>query len=85
VVDRIERLDSGWIHGMHGGSLRRESIPNFVRALREKPFAYEGKLLGRDPGRDRSGPTLTGWASAGSGDRFRLLATLSTAIECALA
>jgi hypothetical protein len=47
VVDRIERLDPDWIHGMHGGSLRRESIPNFVRALREKPFAYEGKVLGR--------------------------------------
>jgi flavorubredoxin len=48
VVDRIERLDPDWIHGMHGGSLRRESIPNFVRALREKPFAYEGKVLGRE-------------------------------------
>jgi flavorubredoxin len=48
VVDRIERLDADWIHGMHGGSLRRESIPNFVRALREKSFAYEGKLLGRE-------------------------------------
>jgi hypothetical protein len=46
VVDRIERLDSGWIHGMHGGSLRRESIPNFVRALREKPFAHEGSCSG---------------------------------------
>jgi hypothetical protein len=47
VVDRIERLDPDWIHGMHGGSLARETIPYFVRALREEPFAYQGKLLGR--------------------------------------
>jgi flavorubredoxin len=48
VVDRIERLDPDWIHGMHGGSLGRETIPYFTRALREEPFAYQGKLLGRD-------------------------------------
>ena len=48
VVDRIERLDPEWIHGMHGGSLARETIPHFVRALREEPFAYQGKVLGRD-------------------------------------
>ena len=48
LVDRVERLDPDWIHGMHGGSLGRETIPHFVRALREQPFAYEGKLLGRE-------------------------------------
>jgi hypothetical protein len=32
---------------MHGGSLTREAFAHFVRALREEPFAYEGKLLGR--------------------------------------
>jgi flavorubredoxin len=48
VVDRVERLDPDWIHGMHGGSLRRETIPDFVRALREEPFAYQGKVLGRE-------------------------------------
>jgi hypothetical protein len=47
VVDRVEALDPEWVHGMHGGSLTRESLPYFVRALREQPFAYEGKLLGR--------------------------------------
>jgi hypothetical protein len=47
-LTRIERLDPDWIHGMHGGSLRRESVPNFVRALRQKPFAYEGRVLGRE-------------------------------------
>ena len=47
VVDRVEALDPDWVHGMHGGSLTRESFPYFVRALREEPFAYEGKLLGR--------------------------------------
>jgi flavorubredoxin len=52
VVDRIEQLDPDWIHGMHGGSLARETIPHFVRALREQPFAYQGKLLGRDVAAD---------------------------------
>src|SRR5919108_319431 len=47
VVDRIERLDPDWIHGMHGGSLTRDAFPHYARALREHPFAYEGKLLGR--------------------------------------
>jgi flavorubredoxin len=47
VVDRIEALDPDWVHGMHGGSLTREALPYFVRALREEPFAYQGKLLGR--------------------------------------
>jgi flavorubredoxin len=53
VVDRIERLEPEWIHGMHGGSLGRETISYYVRALREQPFAYRGTLLGRelpDPG-----------------------------------
>jgi flavorubredoxin len=48
VVDRIEALDPSWIHGMHGGSLRREAIPYFTYALRKEPFGYQGKLLGRD-------------------------------------
>jgi flavorubredoxin len=48
VVDRLEDLDPDWIHGMHGGSLARETIPHFVRALREQPFAYRGKVLGRE-------------------------------------
>jgi flavorubredoxin len=47
VVDRVEALDPEWVHGMHGGSLTRDSLPYFVRALRKHPFAYEGKLLGR--------------------------------------
>jgi len=48
VVDRIIGLDPAWIHGMHGGSLPREAIPDYVRALREEPFAYRGKVLGRE-------------------------------------
>jgi flavorubredoxin len=47
VVDRLEALDPDWVHGMHGGSLTREALPHFVRALRDEPFAYQGKLLGR--------------------------------------
>jgi flavorubredoxin len=47
VVDRVEALDPDWVHGMHGGSLTREALPHYVQALREDPFAYAGKLLGR--------------------------------------
>jgi flavorubredoxin len=48
VVDRVERLAPDWIHGMHGGSLPDETIRSYVRALREEPFAYYGKVLGRE-------------------------------------
>jgi flavorubredoxin len=50
VVDRIERLDPSWIHGMHGGSLARETIPHFITALRDESFAFRGKVLGRELG-----------------------------------
>ena len=48
VVDRIEELDPAWTFAMHGGSLTREALPGYVRALREQDFGYEGKLLGRE-------------------------------------
>jgi flavorubredoxin len=48
VVERLEALDPDWMHAMHGGSLTREAIPRYTKALRERPFGYEGKLLGRD-------------------------------------
>jgi flavorubredoxin len=48
VAERIERLDPAWIHPMHGGSFARETAPHFIHALREEPFAYQGKLLGRE-------------------------------------
>jgi hypothetical protein len=47
VVDRIETLDPIWIRGVHGGSLVREAIPHFTRALRKEPVTYQGKLLCR--------------------------------------
>lgn len=48
VVDRLEKLGLDWIHPMHGGSLPKVVIPDYVRALRKEPFAFEGKLFGRD-------------------------------------
>jgi flavorubredoxin len=48
VVDRLEALEPEWMHAMHGGTLSREAIPHYTRALREQPFAYAGKLLGRE-------------------------------------
>jgi flavorubredoxin len=48
VVDRIEVLDPEWVHAMHGGTVAREALPYFVRALREQEFAYRGFLLGRE-------------------------------------
>jgi flavorubredoxin len=69
VVDRLEALDAEWMHAMHGGSLTREAIPRYTRALREQRFAYDGKLLGRDvvtppAGRDR--PRRAGGPTSGS-------------------
>jgi flavorubredoxin len=46
-VDRLERMEPQWVHAMHGGTLTGEILPRFTRALREQPFAYRGKLLGR--------------------------------------
>ncbi len=48
VVDRLEALRPEWMHAMHGGSLTRDAIPRYTRALREQRFAYDGRLLGRD-------------------------------------
>ena len=47
VVDRLEKLDPQWIHPMHGGSLPKEAVPDYTRALREEEFAFEGKIFGR--------------------------------------
>jgi hypothetical protein len=79
VVDRLERLDPDWIHGIHGGSLRRESIPNFARAAREAVRVRGQGARARAPDRDRS---LTGWASAGSHDRFRSRLSTSLSTGC---
>ncbi|MBO0693785.1 MAG: MBL fold metallo-hydrolase [Acidimicrobiaceae bacterium] len=48
VVERVEGLRPQWVHPMHGGSLSEHALPYYVHALDEQPFAYEGKLLGRD-------------------------------------
>ena len=48
VVDRLEALERQWMHAMHGGSLTRDAIPYYTQALREQPFAYDGRLFGRD-------------------------------------
>lgn len=48
VVDRIEALNPQWIHAMHGGTLTAAALSGYVRALREQPFGFAGKLLGRD-------------------------------------
>ncbi len=48
VVDRLDALQPQWMHAMHGGTITAEAIPGYTRALREQPFAYTGKLLGRD-------------------------------------
>jgi flavorubredoxin len=48
VVDRLDALHPEWMHAMHGGSLPREAIPHYTRALRDRPFAYDGRLLCRE-------------------------------------
>jgi hypothetical protein len=47
VVDRIERLDPQWVHPMHGGSLPKDVIPAYTRALKNEPFGFESKVFGR--------------------------------------
>ena len=47
AVDRIEQMAPRWLHPMHGGSLPENIIPQYIKALREEPFAYEGKIFGR--------------------------------------
>jgi flavorubredoxin len=46
-VARIERLKPDWVHPMHGGSLRSETLRAYTAALRRHPFAYDGMLFGR--------------------------------------
>lgn len=48
VVDRIEGMAPRWVHPMHGGSLSAAMVPAFTRALRERSFAFEGRLFGRE-------------------------------------
>jgi flavorubredoxin len=48
VADRVEALDPRWVHAMHGGSLTREALPAYLRALGDQEFAYRGMLLGRE-------------------------------------
>ena len=48
VVDRIEQLDPQWVHGMHGGTLTPEALPYYMDALRNEPFGFQGKVLGRE-------------------------------------
>ncbi|WP_428938744.1 FprA family A-type flavoprotein [Fontivita pretiosa] len=47
-VDRLERLKPKRVHPMHGGSLDDQTLSRFIRALRTNPFAYEGKVFGRN-------------------------------------
>ena len=47
VVDRVERVAPGWVHPMHGGSLRGETLPRYIAALRSQPFTFDGRLFGR--------------------------------------
>jgi flavorubredoxin len=56
VVDRIEGMRPNWVHAMHGGTLTASSLPGYVRALREQPFAFEGRLIGRQIWRDVESP-----------------------------
>jgi len=50
TIDRLERLAPDWVHAMHGGTLTGEILPRYTKALREEPFAFQGKSLGRPIG-----------------------------------
>lgn len=44
---RIRALDPEWVHPMHGGSLGRIVLPRYVDALLTRPFAFDGRVIGR--------------------------------------
>src|SRR5688572_27971846 len=46
-VARVEKLKPDWVHPMHGGSLKSETLRAYTVALRRYPFAYDGMLFGR--------------------------------------
>jgi flavorubredoxin len=50
TIDRLVELGPEYTHAMHGGSLTGEIFPRYVKALREQPFAFQGKTLGRPIG-----------------------------------
>lgn len=47
VADRLEEMSPAWIHPMHGGSFEREAAHYYFHALRNEPFAFDGRLFGR--------------------------------------
>jgi len=48
VIQRIEKLNLQWIHPMHGGSFRKNSLTNYANTLNQNDFAFRGSLLGRE-------------------------------------
>src|SRR4051794_784076 len=48
VVDRIGQPDPRWVQGMQGGTPTPQSLPYYVDALRNEPFGFQGKSLGRE-------------------------------------
>jgi hypothetical protein len=47
VADRLEEMSPAWIHPMRGGSFEREAVHYYFHALRNEPFAFDGRLFGR--------------------------------------
>jgi flavorubredoxin len=48
ALDHIETLDPAWVHPMHGGSLPRDALAPYVKALRTESYAYSGSVFGRE-------------------------------------
>lgn len=48
VLDRMERLPLRHVNPMHGSTIPASALSPYVRALREQPFAYAGRLFGKD-------------------------------------
>src|SRR4051812_6256007 len=48
AVERLETLAPQWVHAMHGGTIAGEMLAPYTRALRERDFAWNGTLLGRE-------------------------------------
>jgi flavorubredoxin len=48
VLDRMKKLPLRHVDPMHGASIPADALAPYVRALREEPFTYAGRLFDRE-------------------------------------
>lgn len=48
TTKRLEKLSPEMVFPMHGSCIEKSMFPKYVKAIMEKEFAFDGKLLGQD-------------------------------------